>query len=308
MSDVLSGIFTPTLIPYDSEGGINEEELRRLIRWLVDKGVHGLYPNGSTGEFTRLTQSERQRVVQIACEEAKGRVPVLAGAAEANVSETLKACEACASYGARAAAIVSPFYYRIGAESVYAYYAEVASNSPIDILLYNIPMFASPIDFPTFRRLAELPRIIGIKDATGDLAFMMRMISSVRPERPDFTFLTGWDPILAPMLRIGCNGGTIASSNAIPEEMVRIFELERAGESEQAMKLQYRVLPLFDQMMQDFDFPDGFRAATELRGFSFGRARQPMTRQQKEQRLAHKEALRMMLIEFGVAEHVALDH
>jgi dihydrodipicolinate synthase/N-acetylneuraminate lyase len=305
MSSQLRGIFTPILIPYNQQGGINEQELRRLVRWLIDKGIHGLYPNGSTSEFTRLTRHERQRVAQITCEESGGRVPVLAGAAEANVSETLTACETYAKYGATAVAIVSPYYFRSGAESVYAYFAEIAASSPIDVTLYNIPAFASPIDVPTIRRLAELPRIIGIKDATGDITSMMRMISAVRPLRPDFAFLTGWDPALLPMLRIGCDGGTHASSNVIPEVMLRIFDLARAGDFDEAMRLQYRMLPLFDAMIGQFEFPDGFRAATELRGFSFGHVRQPMTEKQKKERMAQKDTLRAMLADLGVAEHVA---
>src|SRR6185436_7641665 len=102
------------------------------------------------------------------CEEAHGRVPILAGAAEANVKETLGACEAYHGMGATAVAIVSPFYYRLAPDSVYAYFAEIARHSPIDITLYNIPMFASPIDVPTVRKLSELPRVIGIKDSSGD--------------------------------------------------------------------------------------------------------------------------------------------
>jgi len=159
MSAKLRGIFTPTLVPLDSKGGINETELRRFVSWLIDRGVHGLYPNGSTGEFTRFTAEERRRIVQITCDENHGRVSVLAGAAEANVKETLNACAAYAEMGANAVAIVSPFYYRLSAESVYAYFAEIGRNSPIDLTLYNIPMFASPIDVPTIRRLAlEFPR------------------------------------------------------------------------------------------------------------------------------------------------------
>src|SRR5205807_10574134 len=100
----LEGIFTPTLVPLDDRGQINERELRRFISWLIDRGVHGLYPNGSTGEFTRLTAEERRRVVQIVCDENRGRVPVLAGAAEANTKETLDACTAYAEMGATAVA------------------------------------------------------------------------------------------------------------------------------------------------------------------------------------------------------------
>ena len=85
MTKNLAGIFTPNMVPLDARGQINESELRRYLNWLIDSGIHGLYPNGSTGEFTRFTAEERRRIVQITCDEARGRVPVLAGAAEANV-------------------------------------------------------------------------------------------------------------------------------------------------------------------------------------------------------------------------------
>src|SRR5579872_3545160 len=106
-SNRLTGIFTPNLVPLDDRGEINEDELCRYIDWLIERGVHGLYPNGSTGEFTRFTPDERRRIVKISCEAAAGRVPVLAGAAEANVKETLGACESYLEFGARAVAIVS---------------------------------------------------------------------------------------------------------------------------------------------------------------------------------------------------------
>src|ERR1035438_1056800 len=91
MAEKLQGIFTPTLVPIDASEQINEAELRRFVSWLIASGVHGLYPNGSTGEFTRFNEEERRRIVRITCDETRGRVPVLAGAAEANVKETLRA-------------------------------------------------------------------------------------------------------------------------------------------------------------------------------------------------------------------------
>ena len=303
MSVKLQGIFTPTLVPLDESGRIDEMELRRFISWLIGRGVHGIYPNGSTGEFTRFTAEERRRIVAIVCDENRGRVPVLAGAAEANVHETLAACEAYASMGAQAVAIVAPFYYKLTPESVYAYFAEIARNSPIDLTLYNIPMFASPIDLPTIRRLAdEFPRVVGIKDSSGDLAFMMRMIAAVRPSRPEFSFLTGWEAVLAPMIMIGCDGGTHASSNAVPEITRRIFELSRAGNYVEAMKWQNRILELFDIMLYSFEFPDGFRAAAELRGFRFGRSRQPQTDGQRSDRAGLSKVLHCLLADFELVE------
>ena len=295
----LEGIFTPLLVPLDDRGQINEAELRRFVSWLIERGVHGLYPNGSTGEFTRFTAAERRRIVHIVTEENAGRVPVLAGAAEANVKETLFACQAYDDMGARAVAIVAPFYYKLTPESVYAYFAEIARNSPIDLTLYNIPMFASPIDVPTIRRLAdEFPRVIGIKDSSGDLAFMMRMITAVRPNRPDFTFLTGWEAVLIPMLMIGCDGGTHASSNVVPEITRKMYDLYRAGDTEGAMEWQYRILELFDAMLYPFEFPDGFRAAAELRGFHFGGGRMPQTNLQRADQKALSAVLHCILADF----------
>ena len=300
MASKIAGIYVPTLVPLDDHGEINEAELRRFLSWLIDKGVHGLYPNGSTGEFVRLNAEERRRIVKIACETANGRVPVLAGAAEANVKETIRACEVYFEYGARAVAIVSPFYYRLSPDSVYAYFEEIARNSPIDVTLYNIPMFASPIDLATIRRLAELPRIVGIKDSSGDVSFMMRMVAAIRPQRPDFTFLTGWDVVLAPMMLAGADGGTNASGNAIPEVMCRLYDLVRSGDLDQAMKLQMRILDIFDTMLNPFEFPDGFRAAAEMRGFRMGRGRQPATPAQQVNRASLEKVLQCLLADFGV--------
>jgi 4-hydroxy-tetrahydrodipicolinate synthase len=303
MAARISGIYTPTLVPFDDRGEIDEPELRRFLSWLIDRGVHGLYPNGSTGEFTRLNSEERRRIVRITCEVARGRVPVLAGAAEANVKETLAACEAYAGMGALAVAIVPPFYFKLAPESVYAYFAEIARHTPIDVTLYNIPNYSSPIDLTTIRRLAEFPRIIGIKDSSADMTFMMRMLATVRPARPDFSFLSGWEAMLAPMLMIGCDGGTHASSNAVPEITRRIYELCKVeGNYAEAMKWQFRILGLFDAMILPFEFPDGFRAAAELRGFRMGRGRQPMSSAQQADRGPLQHVLQCILADFGLVD------
>jgi dihydrodipicolinate synthase/N-acetylneuraminate lyase len=302
MSSKITGIFTPHMVPLDKRGQINEAELRRYVDWLIQHGVHGLYPNGSTGEFVRFTPEERRQIVKVVCEQAGGRVPVLAGAAEANAHETLRACEAYAGFGARAVAIVSPFYYRLGAESVYAYFREIATNSPIDVTLYNIPMFASPIDVPTIRRLAELERVVGIKDSSGDLAFMMRMIAAIRPYRPEFSFLTGWEAVLVPMLMAGADGGTHATSGVVPELTRQLFDLARGRDFDKAMTLQYRLLELFDAMLYSADFPEGFRAAVELRGFSMGPSRQPLSPTQQVNRENLQRLLRCILADFGYVD------
>jgi 4-hydroxy-tetrahydrodipicolinate synthase len=298
----LHGIFTPNLVPLDARGRINEAELRRYVDWLIERGVHGLYPNGSTGEFTRFTVEERRSIIKIVCDQAAGRVPVLAGAAEANIKETLAACETYHGYGAAAVAIVSPFYYKLSPESVYAYFREIALNSPIDVTLYNIPMFASPIDVPTIARLSEFERVIGIKDSSGDVAFMCRMMQAIKPHRPDFMFLTGWDVVLMPMLIMGVDGGTNATSGIVPELTRRLYDLVIAGRLDEARPLQMRILEVFDAMLYSADFPEGFRAAVDLRGFDFGRGRQPLSETQQVDRIALQKVLQCILADFGVVD------
>ena len=302
MADKIQGIFTPHMIPLDAQGEINEPELRRYIDWLIERGVHGLYPNGSTGEFTRFTADERRRIVQIVCDQANGRVPILAGAAEANVKETLRACERYAEYGARAVAIVSPFYYRLKPESVFAYFREIAQQSPIDVTLYNIPMFASPIDVETIKRLSDFERIVGMKDSSGDMAFMLRVLGAVKPKRPDFVFLTGWEAVLVPMLVAGADGGTNATSGVVPELTRQLFDLTKSGRQDEAMQLQFRLLELFDTMVYSAEFPEGFREAASLRGFELGRGRQPLSEAQRIDNASLQQVLHCILSDFGYTD------
>ncbi len=303
MAERLQGIFTPNLVPMTEAGEINEAELRRYIDWLIEKGVHGLYPNGSTGEFTRFTVDERKRITEIIADQTAGRVPILAGAAEANARETIKACEYYYDLGVRAVAIVAPFYYKLSPASVYAYFREIGRNTPIDVTLYNIPMFASPIDVPTVQRLSEeCEKIIAIKDSSGDLPHMIRMIQAVKPNRPEFSFLTGWDAALMPMLLIGCDGGTNATSGVVPELTRKLYELTISHNIQKAKELQYDLLKLFDVMLYSAEFPEGFRESVQLRGFSMGRGRQPLSEEQKTDLQTLSRELQCMLSAHGYTD------
>ncbi|MDA9777673.1 dihydrodipicolinate synthase family protein [Rubripirellula sp.] len=283
MAERITGILTPNITPVDTHGRVDEQKLRGYVDWLIERGVDGLYPNGSTGEFVRFSAEERREIVRIVVDQAAGRVPVLAGAAEANVKATIEACDAYGELGVRAVAIVAPFYYRLSSEGVYAYFREIAENVQVDVTLYNIPLFASPIDVSTVVRLAsEFPRVVGIKDSSGDLPNMMRMISAIRPMRDDFTFLTGWDASLAPMLLAGADGGTNATSGVVPELTGAIYRNVLEGNLDEAMRLQYQLIPLFDAMISLGEFPEGFRAGARSRGWDLGPGRVPLSDAQRQ--------------------------
>jgi len=277
MAGKLQGVFCPYVIPFDSRGAINEDEMRRIVDYLIERGITGLYPNGSTGEFTRLTYEERRRVIEIAIERTKraGRkVPVLAGAYEAHVDLTVETMNYYADLGCEAGAIIAPFYYKLSQDSVKAYFEELADRARLPVVMYNIPQFANEISIPTIVSLCQHPNIIGIKDSQRDLPRFMNTINKVRPLRPDFSMLIGCEEILLPAMLMGADGGTVATSGVVPEVVMKLYNLGREGRIAEATKIQYQLLELIETMLTNTDFPEGFRAGMTVRGFNMGRGRQ----------------------------------
>ena len=276
MNGKVRGIFCPHVVPLDSSGAINETELRRLIDFLIGAGISGLYPNGSTGEFTRCTYEERRRIVEIVCEQARraGRdVPVLAGAYEAHIDRTVDTLNYFADLGVRAGALIAPYYYPMSQPNIRAYFEEVAERSRIEILVYNIPQFSNEIAVETLVTLAAHPRIIGTKDSSRDLPRFINSMNKVRRVRPDFSFLIGCEEILLPSLVMGGDGGTIASSGVVPEMIMKLYNGFLNGNLDEAVRIQYQMLDLIEVMLTGADFPEGFRAGMSVRGIDVGHGR-----------------------------------
>jgi len=273
----LSGVYCPNLVPFDENGRINESELRKIVSWLIDQGIDGLYPNGSTGQFIHLDFEERMRVVEIVADEAAGRVPVLAGAAEGNLQLTLKAASRYAELGCVAISVTGPYYYKVSAESVEYYFRELARNCPIDILLYNIPQFANEIPISCIERLAgDYARIIGIKDSSRDMPRFLSTLNRTKAIRQDFTCFIGCEEILFPALMMGADGGTLASSGVVPEALVKLYRAFLQGDWNTCRAIQFKLLELIETMLTTGNFPDGFRVGAGLRGFAMGESRQPL--------------------------------
>ncbi len=299
----LKGIFTPNLVPFREDGRINEAELRRMINWLIEKGVSGLYPNGSTGEFIRLSFEERKRVIEIVAEETRGRVPILAGAAEANVSMVLEACRHYASLGCAAVSLTGPYYYKVSQDSIEYYFREIARQSPIDIVLYNIPQFANEISLPVVKRLAlDCPRIAGIKDSSRDFPRFLATLNMVKSQRPDFSCLNGCEEVLFPSLLMGADGGTIATSGVVPEVIMKLYHDFLAGRFDEAKRLQFKLLELIDAMLYGTNFPEGFRAGMSLRGFSLGTTRQLLSPKEQCDYGEIRSRIACILAECGFSE------
>jgi 4-hydroxy-tetrahydrodipicolinate synthase len=302
MTAALLGIYVPNIVPYSKNGQINEGELRRIIRWLGEKGVTGFYPNGSMGEFIRLSYEERKKVVRIVSEEAGGR-PILAGAAEPNVDLVLEMCAYCADLGCRAVSITGPYYYKLTQESIEEYFRKIAAKSPIDIVIYNIPAFANEISVPVLKRLAlDCPRIVGTKDTSRDMPRFQQIIHEIKSQRPDFAALIGWEELLCAAKFMGADGGTLSSAGVVPEVIMKIYNSADAGDWETAKHAQFKLLDLFSLMVNAPNFPEGFRAGYQLRGFETGNARFPLSKQELELMSDIRSRMACVLAECGFTE------
>ena len=299
----IAGIYTPNIVPFNADHTINESELRRMTSWLIEKGVNGLYPNGSTGEFIRLSFEDRLRVVKIMADETKGRLPILAGAAEPNSDQVLRACQYYADLGCRAVSLTGPYYFKVSQESIEHYFRDLAGKTPIDILLYNIPQFSNEISLPVVQRLAlDCPRIIGIKDSSRDFPRFCTMLAQIKPQRPDFVCFIGTEEILYPSLVMGGDGGTIATSGVMPEVLTKLYRDFLAGNHAECRRVQLKMQELIATMFAAGNFPEGFRAAVSLRGFNPGPPRFPLSPQELVHLEEAKGKLACLLGECGYAE------
>jgi 4-hydroxy-tetrahydrodipicolinate synthase len=279
---MIKGIYTPHLVPFTDTGAINEAELRRLINWLIERGVNGLYPNGSTGEFIRLSPEERRRVVKIVVEETRGRVPVMAGAAEPNIDMIVDAAKVYRDLGCIAISVTGPYYHRISADSVEQFFRELVAKTPIDIVLYNIPQHSNEIALGSVKRLAmEFPRIVGIKDSSKEFIRFLTLLRQVKAVRPDFSIMSGCEEVLLPAMFMGADGGTVAVSGIVPEALTKLCRFFAEKKWDEARELHFKLLELINLMHTASNFPDGFRAALSTRGFNLGKSRQPITRDEE---------------------------
>ncbi|MFP6593021.1 MAG: dihydrodipicolinate synthase family protein [Candidatus Latescibacterota bacterium] len=294
-----SGIFTPNIVIYDASGAINYKEMERYISWLIDAGIHGLYPNGSTGEFVRLSSEERRDVVRLIVNVNDGRVPILAGASEANLRDVLQMAEFYADLGADAISLVPPYYYKISDASLYEYFAEIARNSPLDILLYNIPQFTQELTLDIMEELLAFERILGTKDSSRDLPRIINTMHRLRRHRPDYVVLNGCEEILLPSIIMGANGGTIATSGIVPEIIVELYDRAVAQDLDRARELQYRIMPLINIMLLGVNFPEGFKTGVAVRGFDVGSPRSVLSGEEREYLLSLESEIGCILGDMG---------
>jgi 4-hydroxy-tetrahydrodipicolinate synthase len=242
------GVFTALVTPFRN-GAIDQAAFVSLVERQIDAGVHGLVPVGTTGESATLSHIEHRRVISLAAEMAAGRVPVIAGAGSNSTAEAIELVGHAKACGADAALLVTPYYNRPSQEGLFQHYSAIASAVDIPLIVYNVPSRTSvDIDNDTLARLAKLANIVGIKDATADMA---RASQQRRLIGPEWNMLSGDDASALGYMAHGGHGCISVTANVAPGPCARFFDACLAGDWTAALTIQDRLIRLHKALFAD---------------------------------------------------------
>ena len=293
MRTQFTGVGTALITPFTKSGALDEAAIKRLARRQIDNGVHFLVPCGTTGETPTLSAAERRRVVELVLEAAKGDVPVLAGAGGYDTQEVVHLAREMQSVGVQGLLSVTPYYNKPTPEGLYQHFSKVAEATSLPIVLYNVPgRTGCNIDAATLARLATIPHVVGVKEASGNI---QQMVEICRAVPPDFLVLSGDDALTLPLMAIGGRGLISVASNAVPAEMAKMIEAAERGDYAAARQQHHRLVPL---MLGNFveSNPGPVKFAMAAMGLCEEVYRLPMV----SPRPASQEKIRAFLKELGI--------
>ncbi len=291
---MFEGILPAIITPFhrDSGSSLDLDGLRSNIESLLQRGVHGIVPCGSTGESATLTFEEHEQVIGEAVKVVNGRVPVLAGTGSNNTEEAVRLTRSARDAGADGALVISPYYNKPNRSGLVKHFTKLA-DLDLPIVLYNVPgRTGQNLQPDLVIELARHPNIVGIKEASGDITQISRIIEGTRDE--DFIVLSGDDAMTLPVLAIGGAGVISVAANVDPGRMVRMYEAFRAGDLARAQDLHYELAALMRAMFIDTN-PIPVKKAVELMGMAAGPVRLPLDDLDGQK----TEQLRKVLVNYG---------
>jgi 4-hydroxy-tetrahydrodipicolinate synthase len=273
MNSNFTGVGTALVTPFTSAGEVDERAVRRLGRRQIDAGIHFLVPCGTTGENPTLSDAERVRMVEILVDEAHGQVPVLAGAGGYDTREVIHLAGLMKKAGAAGLLSVTPYYNKPTQEGLFLHYRAVAESTDLPLVVYNVPGRAGVnVEPSTLARLATLPNIVGVKEASGNIG---QMVEICRLVPSDFIVLSGDDALTLPLMAIGGRGVISVASNEIPADMVEMVTAAASGDFAAARRVHNRILPLMQVNFVESN-PVPVKAAMAAMGLLDANYRLPM--------------------------------
>ena len=282
------GAMTAIITPFRADGEVDHEALAGLVNWQIDQGIHGLVPAGTTGEGATLGDTEHQAVVRTVVEAADGRVPVIAGCGSNDTARTVTAARRVEAAGADGLLVVSPYYNKPNRSGMLEHYRSVSEATDLPVVIYNVPgRTAQNLGADWILELAEIPGIVAVKEASGDLD----QIATILDRRPDsLAVLSGDDPLCLPTLALGADGIISVVSNEAPGEMARMVTAALSGDYPSARELHYRLLPLMRANFVETN-PVPVKTAMEILGRCRGDLRSPLGAPEAGTRTVMQKAL-----------------
>jgi len=285
------GIIPAMVTPLTSDGKVNAEALRKLTDYLIEGGVHGLFPVGSQGEFYALTFEEKKKVVEVVVEETRGRVPIYVGTGAITTREAVALTKMAEAAGADAVSVITPYFIRPNESELLEFYTAIAKATRLPVLLYNNPGRTGvnlSTDFVV--RASKVENIVGIKDSSGDLTLTAEYI---RRTSEKFSVLAGRDTLIYGTLCYGGKGAIAACANVAPKLIVEIYEAFMAGDMKRALSAQFRLAPL--RLAFDLGtFPVVIKEALNLMGIDAGVGVPPVGGMDPKAKADLKEVLKSM--------------
>jgi len=241
---LFTGCGTALVTPFRKDGSLDESTFRALVKRQIDEGINFLVPCGTTGESPTLTHKEHLRVVEITLEEAKGRVPVLAGAGGYNTAEVVALAKELKALGVDGILSVTPYYNKPTQEGLYQHFKAIASEAKLPVIVYSVQSRTGVnVEPATLKRLAGIDYIVGVKEASGNIGQMAFVVNQVPA---DFAVLSGDDSITIPLIALGGHGAISVVSNEIPKQMTQLTQYALANNFAAAREVQRKYLALME--------------------------------------------------------------
>ena len=278
------GVLPAMITPMTKDGKVNFPALRKLIDFLIDGGVHGIFAIGTTGEFYALSNAEYQEILEVTMDQVKGRVPVYAGANSIGTRESIGLAKIAEKAGVAAISVLTPYFITVNQNELHDHFKAIAENTGLPVILYdNSPKTHLPIRAATVERLAKVPNIVGIKDSSGDLTNTADLINRTRGM--NFSVMMGRDSLIHAGLAYGASGAVAATANVAPKLVSDIYNKYAAGDIKGSLEDQYKLVPLRLAFTLG-SFPAVIKESLELLGIEAGPCAAPagpMTAEEKEQ-------------------------
>lgn len=294
MSKKLGGILAAVSTPFAADGSVDEGRLRAHVDFLIDNGLHGLVPGGSTGEFAALTSDERKFVNKVVIDQAAGRVPVAPQTGSTSTAEAITLSKQAAADGADAILLVQPFYEAPTRREVIEYFATVGEAAGLPVIAYNLPgVTGMNLDRPFYRDLLERTSAVEyIKDTSGSIEQAFDLIFNLGDAIDTFV---GWDTIVLPAFSAGAAGSIWGAPNFAPKECVAIYDLAKAGKTNEAFDIFKRLWNVFDFLGKE-GYAVSTKAAAQAVGVDLGAPRAPYGELEPEK----LDELRKLVAETGL--------